>query len=66
LKGLGVENLRLLEGTGVHSVSALAMEDPERLHQRMEGLYQGRRIPKKAKITIWIKEAVKRVMSYEL
>jgi len=66
LKGLGVENLRLLEGTGVHSVSALAMEDPERLHQRMEGLYQGRRIPKKAKITIWIKEAVKRVMNYEL
>jgi len=66
VKGLGVENLRLLEGADVHSVSALAMEDPERLHQRMEGLYQGRRIPKKAKIRIWIKEAVKRVMSDEL
>jgi hypothetical protein len=66
LKGLGVENLRLLEGAGVHSVSDLAAEDAERLHQRMEEIYQGRRIPKKSKIRIWIKEAVKKVMSYEL
>jgi hypothetical protein len=66
LKGLGVENLRLLEGAGVHSVSDLATEDTERLHQRMEEIYQGRRIPKKSKIRIWIKEAIKKVKSYEL
>ncbi len=65
LKGLGTENLRLLEGADVHSVSALAMEDPEGLHQKMEGVYQGRTIPKKTKIRIWIREAQKKVQSSE-
>jgi hypothetical protein len=61
LKGLGVENLRLLEGVGVYSVSALAMEDPRRLHQRMEEVYQGKQTLKRGRIGIWIKEAQKTV-----
>jgi len=63
LKGLGIENLRLLEGAGVDSVSAFAAEDPEKLYIRLEEVYRGRTIPKKAKIRIWIKEAKKKVKS---
>ena len=59
LKGLGTENLRLLEKIGIDSVSALAAEDPEELHKRMEQVSQGRSIPEKAKIRIWVREARK-------
>ena len=31
LKGLGIENLKLLAGVDIHSISALADEDPEKL-----------------------------------
>ncbi len=65
LKGLGIENLWLLEKIGIHSVSALAAEDPEKLHKRIEQVFQGRSIPKKAKIKIWIREAQKKVKSSE-
>jgi hypothetical protein len=63
LKGLGIENLRLLEGVGVHSVSVLATEDPKRLHQRMGEVFRGRSIPNKTKIKIWIREAQKSPLS---
>jgi len=59
LKGLGIENLLLLKKVGIHSVAALASEDPEKLHKRIEQVYQGRSILKKTKIRIWIKEARK-------
>lgn len=59
LKGLGIENLLLLEKVGVHSISALASEDPEKLYKRIEQVFQGRPIPKKSKIRIWVKEARK-------
>src|SRR4030043_622529 len=36
VKGLGVENLRLLEGTGIHSITALASEDPEQLYVKIK------------------------------
>jgi len=65
LKGLGVENLRLLEGVGVPSVSALAAEDFKRLHQRMEEVFRARPIPNEKKIRIWIREAQKKVRSEE-
>ena len=65
LKGLGIENLRLLEGVGVHSVSVLATEDPKRLHQRMGEVFRGRPIPNKTKIKIWIREAQNKVRSSE-
>jgi hypothetical protein len=59
LKGLGIENLLLLEKVGIHSVEALASEDPETLYKRIARVYQGRSILKKTKIRIWIKEARK-------
>jgi hypothetical protein len=65
LKGLGIENLWLLEKIGIDSISALAAEDPEELHKKMEQVFPGRSIPKKAKIWIWLKEAQKRVRSDE-
>jgi hypothetical protein len=60
LKGLGVENLRILEKAEVFSISTLASKDPEKLHERMEQTVQGKSIPKKAKIRIWVKEAKKK------
>ena len=68
LKGLGIENLRLLEGVGICSVSALAQEDPEKLYEKIGQVFQGRVPPRKAKIRIWVREAQKRkfgVMSSE-
>jgi hypothetical protein len=65
LKGLGVENLRLLEGVGIHSISALSAEDPELLYKKMEHAFQGNPFPQKAKLMIWIKEAQKKVRSSE-
>lgn len=59
LKGLGIENLKLLEEVGIHSVSVLAEEDPEKLHMKMGNTIQGRTLPNKAKIRIWIREAKK-------
>jgi len=60
LKGLGIENLRVLEGVGIHSVSALAIEDPQKLYVKIGQVFQGRSIPKKGKIRIWVKEAQKK------
>ncbi len=66
LKGLGVENLRLLERVGIDSISALAKEDPELLHDKIEQV-SGARVPSlKAKIRIWVREAKKQVRSSEL
>ena len=65
LKGMGVENLRLLEGAEIHSVAALADEDTERLYDKLTRIYRGEKIPRKAKIRIWIREAQKRVKSDE-
>jgi hypothetical protein len=63
LKGLGIDNLSILERVGIHSVSALASEDPEKLYDRIEKVFQGRPVLKKARIRIWIKEAKKKVRS---
>ena len=65
LKGLGIENLRLIEGVGIHSISALAKEDPEKLYEKIGQVFQGKNPPRKAKIRIWVKEARKIVRSYE-
>jgi len=63
LKGLGIENLKLLEGAEVHSVSALAEQDPEKLHAKFEQVFPGKAPPRKAKIRIWVREAQKKVRS---
>jgi hypothetical protein len=60
LKGIGIENLRLLERAGVSSVSALASQDPKKLHERLGQGFQGGQIPRLAKIGIWIREAQKK------
>jgi hypothetical protein len=63
LYGLGIENLRVLEAVGISSVSALAQEDPEKLYQKILEVVQGRVLPRKAKIRIWVREARKEVRS---
>ncbi len=59
LKGLGAENLSVLERVGIHSVSALASEDPEKLYERIGQVFQGRPVLKNAKIRIWVNGARK-------
>jgi hypothetical protein len=65
LNGLGIENLRVLEAVDISSISALAQEDPEKLYQKILEVVQGRVLPRKAKIRIWIKEAREKVRSSE-
>ncbi|MCJ7642124.1 MAG: DUF4332 domain-containing protein [Desulfobacterales bacterium] len=61
LKGIGIENLRLLEVAGIHSVSSLAGEDPEKLEERIRRAYPSDRLPQKARLRIWIREARRKV-----
>jgi hypothetical protein len=63
LKGLGVENLRVLEGVGIDSISALAREHPEVLYDKIEQISREGAPPQKAKIRIWVREARKKVRS---
>jgi hypothetical protein len=63
LKGLGVENLRLLEGAGIDSISALAKEDPVSLYDKLEQTTREKVVPRKAMIRIWVREAQKKVRS---
>ncbi len=65
LKGLGVENLQILEEVGIHSISDLAKEDPQELCGMIKEAFQGRVLPRKAKIRIWVREAMKEVRSSE-
>ena len=63
LKGLGIENLRLLQGVGIDSVAALSAEDPSRLRNRMTQAYEGRPCPSLSKLRIWVREAQRAVKS---
>lgn len=63
LKGLGVENLRLLESVGIDSISALAKEDPERLYDRLKELPREGIPPRKAMTRIWVRAAREEVKS---
>jgi hypothetical protein len=65
LKGLGVENLRLLEAVGIDSISVLAKENPEILYDKIEQVSRERVPPQEAKIRIWVREAQKKVRSSE-
>jgi hypothetical protein len=62
---LGVKNLQLLERVGIHSVSALAVEDPKKLFTKIGQALEGETPLRKAKIRIWVREARKIVRSYE-
>ncbi len=59
LKGLGVENLWVLEGVGIISIPALAREHPEVLYDKIEQVSREAVPPQKAKIRIWVREAQK-------
>ncbi len=59
LKGMGIKNLKQLEGIGIDSTEALVEESPETLYQKLREKYPRLPIPRKAKIKIWIKEAKK-------
>jgi len=65
LKGLGVENLRLLDGVGIESIFALAREDPQNLYDKIERAPQERVPPRKAMIRIWVREAREEVKKLE-
>jgi hypothetical protein len=65
LKGLGVENLRLLESVGIESTFALAKEDPQSLYDKIEQAPQERVPPRKAMIRIWVGEAREEVKKLE-
>lgn len=65
LKGLGVENLRLLERVGIESTLALAREDPGSLYQKLEQVIQEKGPPRKAMIRIWVKEAREEIKKSE-
>jgi hypothetical protein len=65
LKGLGIENLRLLERVGIDSLSTLAKEDPEKLYNKIAQAFEGSAFPRKAIIRIWVREAQKMVRSSE-
>jgi len=65
VKGLGVENLRLLEGVDIHSISALAEQDSEKLYEKMTRNFTGKTIPRKGKIRIWVRETQIKVRSSE-
>ena len=63
LKGVGVENLRLLERVGIDSISLFAKEDPELLYDKIEQVSRARVPSLKAKLRIWVREAKKQVRS---
>jgi hypothetical protein len=68
LKGLGIENLQLLEGVEIYSISTLAEQDLDTLYEMMKTQFPGRHLPRKAILRIWIREARKTIKSksYEL
>lgn len=65
LKGLGIENLRLLERVDVSSVSALAIETPEKLRERIVQTFPGQPVPSLAKVRVWVRAAQKEIQSPE-
>jgi hypothetical protein len=64
LKGIGVENYRLLREAGVQDIPELARQDPGMLTQRLRALSvtpRVHRIPDPAIVRLWVREAQKEV-----
>jgi hypothetical protein len=62
LKGMGIENYRLLREAGVKDISELAHQDPELLNQRLRAMVhppRAHRIPDPAIVRLWVREARK-------
>jgi predicted RecB family nuclease len=64
LKGMGVQNYRLLREAGVKDIPELARQDPGLLDQRlraMSGTPRAYRIPDPAILRLWVREARNKV-----
>jgi hypothetical protein len=64
LKGVGVENYRLLREAGVKDIPELAQQDPELLNHRLRAMFhplRAHRIPDPAIVRLWVREARKKV-----
>jgi hypothetical protein len=62
LKGMGIENYRLLQEAGVRDISELAHQDPELLNQRLRTMIhppRAHQIPDPAIVRLWVREARK-------
>jgi hypothetical protein len=69
LKGIGIENYRLLREVGVRDLSELARQDPRDLYLRIERQARLRpsrlRTPFPALIRLWVREAKKKIRCAE-
>jgi hypothetical protein len=65
MKGIGLENYRLLQEAGVKSISMLARQDPGNLYMRMHEINRRLHLsqchPDPAIVRLWVREAQKRV-----
>jgi len=65
IKGMGLENYRLLSEAGVRDLAELAHQDPQDLYLRIQGQVRLRppphRTPAPALVRLWVREAKKRV-----
>ena len=64
LKGIGMENYRLLRAAGVKAIPELARQDPELLTQRLRALSGTLSVhptPHPAIVRLWVREARKKV-----
>ena len=64
LKGMGVENYRLLREAGIQDIPGLARQDSELLNQRLHvisGTSRAHRIPDPAIVRLWVREAQKKI-----
>ena len=64
LKGMGIENYRLLREAGVKAIPELSRQDPELLNQRLRSISPpncAHQIPDPAIVRLWVREAQKKV-----
>ncbi len=64
LKGMGIDNYRLLREAGVRTIPELAQQDPELLTQRLRtisGTTHARNIPDPSIVRLWVREARKNI-----
>jgi len=65
MKGMGIENYRLLQEAGVRDLSEIAHQDPLDLYLRIQGkarlLPTRLQTPAPALVRLWVREAQKRV-----
>lgn len=67
VKGMGIENYRMLQGAGVKNIPTLARQDPGNLYVRVQEINRRlqltHRPPTPAVVRLWVREAQKRARS---